>query len=65
MFFFTDKKVLLCKFKSLEISLFNKSTEQQPYILGLTNIATNLYCICLSDRQTFAYPDAVHVCGNK
>ena len=31
---------------------------------GGPNITANLYCICLSENETFAYADGVQICGN-
>ena len=33
-------------------------------LLGGQNITANLYCICLSEHETYAYTDAVNIYGN-
>ena len=33
-------------------------------LLGGPNITANLYCICSSENETYAYADAVQICGD-
>ena len=34
------------------------------FLLGVSYVTANLYCICLSEHETCPYVDAVQLCGN-
>ena len=36
-------------------------TVEQRFLQGGPNITAHLYCICLSEHETCAYADAVHI----
>ena len=45
-------------------NVHRRAQNSEGKLLVGPNIIANLYCICLSEHETCAYADAVHICGN-